>query len=73
MSTIDQEDLLDIRIEIYTVTGKIIKTLQTSSLSNSRRVHDLDWDGLDEYGDKIGKGVYIYKVSVKDSSGRKGL
>lgn len=64
-------DLLDVRIEIYTVTGKIIKTLQTSSLSNSRRVHDLDWDGLDEYGDKIGKGVYIYKVSVKDSSGEK--
>lgn len=64
-------DLLDIRIEIYTVTGKIIKTLQTSSLSNSRRVHDIGWDGLDEYGDKIGKGVYIYKVSVKDSSGEK--
>ncbi|HUH74407.1 MAG TPA: type IX secretion system sortase PorU [Chitinophagales bacterium] len=64
-------DLLDVRIEIYTVSGKIIKTLQTSSLSNSRRVHDIEWNGLDDYGDKIGKGVYIYKVSVKDSSGEK--
>lgn len=64
-------DLLDVRIEIYTVSGKIIKTLQTSSMSNSRRVHDIGWDGLDDYGDKIGKGVYIYKVSVKDSSGEK--
>lgn len=64
-------DLLDVRIEIYTVSGKIIKTLQTSQLSNSRRVHDIVWDGLDDYGDKIGKGVYIYKVSVKDSSGEK--
>jgi hypothetical protein len=64
-------DFLDVRIEIYTVTGKIIKTLQTSQLSSSRRIHDIVWDGLDDYGDKIGKGVYIYKVSVKDSSGEK--
>ncbi len=64
-------DFLDIRIEIYTVNGKLVKTLQTSEISESRRFNKLNWDGLDEYGDKIGKGVYIYKVTVKDSSGRK--
>ena len=23
------------------------------------------WDGLDDFGDKIGKGVYVYKLTVK--------
>lgn len=66
-------DALDIRIEIYTVNGKLVKTLQTYHMSGSRRVNELNWDGLDEYGDKIGKGVYIYKVSVKDSKGEKAF
>lgn len=64
-------DLLDIRIEIYTVNGKLVKTLQKSHMSNSRRFAELKWDGLDEFGDRIGKGVYIYKVSVRDSKGEK--
>lgn len=66
-------EALDVRIEIYTVSGKIVKTLQTTHLSSSRRVNELNWDGLDEYGDRIGKGVYIYKVSVKDSKGEKAF
>jgi hypothetical protein len=23
------------------------------------------WDGRDDFGDKIGKGVYIYKLTVR--------
>jgi flagellar hook assembly protein FlgD len=26
---------------------------------------DITWDGKDDFGDKIGKGVYIYKLTVK--------
>ncbi|MCO5248098.1 MAG: type IX secretion system sortase PorU [Chitinophagales bacterium] len=64
-------DFLDIRIDIYTVSGKLVKTLQSHNIYDGRRVNDIYWDGLDEYGDKIGRGVYIYKVSVKDSQGDK--
>ena len=31
----------------------------TSSLSR-----DMVWDGRDDFGDKIGKGVYVYKLKV---------
>ncbi len=24
----------------------------------------LKWDGRDDYGDRVGKGVYLYKLSV---------
>ena len=29
----------------------------------------IEWNGRDEYGDKLGKGVYIYKVKVRNSVG----
>ena len=25
----------------------------------------ITWDGKDDFGDKIGKGVYVYKLTVK--------
>ena len=25
------------------------------------------WDGRDDFGDRIGKGVYIYKITVKST------
>jgi len=61
-------DMLDVRIEVFSVSGKLVKTLQETATSSTRRV-ELAWDGLDDYGDRIGKGVYIYKVTLKDSSG----
>jgi hypothetical protein len=32
------------------------------------RSEPIDWDGADDYGDKIGRGVYIYRMRVKTSS-----
>ena len=32
----------------------------------------IDWDGKDDYGDTIGRGVYVYKVEVKSEDGSKG-
>jgi hypothetical protein len=26
---------------------------------------EISWDGKDDFGDKIGKGVYVYKLTVK--------
>ena len=35
----------------------------TSSLSRS-----IVWDGRDDFGDKIGKGVYVYKLTVHSNA-----
>jgi len=57
---------LDIQVQIFTVSGKLIKTLQTSIVATGNRVSGLlSWDGLDQYGDKIGKGQYIYRLKVR--------
>jgi len=57
---------LEVQIQIFTVSGKLIKTInqniQSENLSRS-----ISWNGLDDFGNKIGKGVYIYKLHVKSS------
>ena len=62
---------LDLKIEIFTVSGKVIKTIIKNINTIGYRVDDITWDGLDDYGDKIGRGVYIYRISLKDDSGKK--
>jgi hypothetical protein len=55
---------LEVQVQIFTVSGKLIKTInqlvQSENLSRS-----ISWNGLDDFGNKIGKGVYVYKLSVK--------
>ncbi|MBF8150305.1 type IX secretion system sortase PorU [Winogradskyella sp. F6397] len=65
---------LDISVQIFTVSGKLVRTLNGTtsadeccnkgSTSLSRSVV---WDGRDDFGDKIGKGVYVYKLKVKSN------
>ncbi|NVO02626.1 MAG: type IX secretion system sortase PorU [Bacteroidetes bacterium] len=60
---------LEVQIQIFTITGKLCKTISTVVLTNGFRAEPIDWDGLDDYGDRIGKGVYLYKLRVRDKEG----
>ena len=64
-------DVLDVSVQIFTVSGKLVRTLngQTSggSKTSSSISKDIVWDGRDDFGDKIGKGVYIYKLKVRSN------
>lgn len=53
-----------VRLQIFSVAGRIIKMMEKTINTPGNRSSDLEWDGRDEYGDKVGKGVYIYKLSV---------
>ena len=57
---------LKIKIQIFTISGKLVKTIDDIRFANGYRINDIYWDGLDEYGDLIGKGVYVYRVFVQD-------
>ena len=60
---------LDVRVQVFTISGKLVKTISGQIFSEGYRSDDLEWNGLDDYGDKIGKGVYIYKLRVKAPNG----
>lgn len=58
---------MDVLIRIYTVSGRLIKTIEQTLITDGAIRQDdcIEWDGRDDYGDRIGKGVYIYKVLTK--------
>lgn len=58
---------LDVQVQILTVTGKIVKTINQTVTTEGFLSREIIWDGRDDFGDKIGKGVYIYKLTVKSS------
>ena len=62
-------DDLSISVQIYSISGKLVKSIVQQVHSVGFRVDDIQWDGLDDYGDAIGKGVYVYKLAVRDAEG----
>lgn len=57
-------------LQVFTVSGKIVKSIRRVINTPGTRVDDIEWDGLDDYGDKLGRGVYMYKISVKSATGQ---
>lgn len=62
-------DYLDVQIQIFTISGKLVKTIKKRAHSVGYRIDGIAWDGRDDYGDNIGKGVYVYKVKVINEKG----
>lgn len=55
----------NIRIQILTITGKIVREITSNELGPihiGRNITDFKWDGTDMYGQKLANGVYLYRV-----------
>lgn len=63
-------EAITVQVQIFTISGKLIKTLQTDAVTSGNHFDQLRWDGRDDFGDNIGKGVYVYKVKVKSNTGK---
>jgi hypothetical protein len=59
---------LDIQIQIFTVSGKLVKTLQTTSFNSKAHIAELSWNGRDEFNDTLARGVYVYRIHVRSQS-----
>ncbi|MGV8815834.1 MAG: type IX secretion system sortase PorU [Gelidibacter sp.] len=65
---------LDVSIQIFTISGKLVKTINSQTNAGgccnegaSALSRDIVWDGRDDFGDKIGKGIYVYKLKVRSN------
>lgn len=56
---------LDVQVQILTISGKLVKTINQQVMTEGFLCREITWDGRDDFGDKIGKGVYVYKLKVK--------
>ncbi|HSU27688.1 MAG TPA: type IX secretion system sortase PorU, partial [Chitinophagaceae bacterium] len=55
---------LQVFLQVFTLTGRVIKTLKKTINTPGNRSSELGWNGLDEYGEKVGRGVYLYRLIV---------
>ncbi|MGO4906015.1 type IX secretion system sortase PorU [Flavobacterium sp. W20_MBD1_R3] len=58
---------LEVQVQVMTITGKIVWTRNQIVTTDGFLSKEITWDGKDDFGDRIGKGVYIYKLTVKSS------
>ena len=58
---------LEVMVQVFTVTGKLVWTQNQIANTNGFLFRDLSWNGRDDFGNKIGKGVYVYKLTVKST------
>lgn len=55
----------NIKIQIMTITGKIVREITKEELGPlhiGRNITEFKWDGTDQYGQKLANGIYLYRV-----------
>jgi len=58
---------LEVQVQIFTISGKVIKTINQAIQTTGNLSRSIHWNGLDDFGNRLGKGVYIYKLKVKST------
>jgi len=62
----------DIRIQVMTVSGKVVREIGMDEIGNVRIGNNLTefaWNGTDQFGDRLANGVYFYRVMVQKAGG----
>lgn len=55
-------------IQIMNVSGTVVREITRDELGDihiGRNITEFAWDGTDEFGDQLARGVYLYRVIVK--------
>jgi flagellar hook assembly protein FlgD len=61
---------LQVTVQVMTVSGKLVKTIAKTINTGGNRSCEVEWDGRDDYGGKLGRGVYIYRLRVRTMDGK---
>jgi hypothetical protein len=58
---------MEVLIQVFTISGKLVKTIRYGipQSSVSLRSAPIEWDGRDDYGAKLGRGTYLYKIKAR--------
>jgi len=63
-------EILNVTIKIMTITGKQVKHINKIINSSGNRSDTIEWNGTDDFGDKLGRGVYLYQLQVQTTDGK---
>lgn len=71
------DDILDVNVQIYTITGKLVKTISQTVIAEPYLQgyrtprQAIEWDGKDDFGATVAKGTYIFKIFAKSQNQEK--
>ena len=60
-----EPDNLDVQVQIFTVAGHLVRTLNSSVATTDGHSRSLSWDGRDDFDDPLARGVYVYRLTVR--------
>ena len=55
---------VEVIVNIYTISGKLVKSIVNERFSQGSRISDIHWDAKDDFGNRLAKGIYLYKIKV---------
>jgi hypothetical protein len=58
---------INTRLQIMTITGKVVQQFE-KTLTPTTNLVSIDWDGKDEFGDQLAKGVYVYRLIITNNN-----
>jgi hypothetical protein len=58
---------LEVQVQVFTITGKVVWSQNQLINTDGYLSRDITWNGRDDFGDRIGKGVYVYKLTVRST------
>lgn len=60
--------MLDVQVQIFTVAGRLVRTLTASVPSTKAHQDGISWNGRDDFDDQLARGVYVYRLSVRSAT-----
>ncbi len=55
---------LTVHLQVLTITGRVVFSRQEVLTTMGNRSASISWDGRDQYGDRLARGVYLYRLRV---------
>ena len=59
---------LDVRITIFDLSGRLVKTIDALAFTDGYRINHIDWDGTGDGNNPLPDGVYVYHIRVISAS-----
>ncbi|MCK9401036.1 MAG: type IX secretion system sortase PorU [Bacteroidales bacterium] len=64
------EGKLDVSLSVFDLNGQIVKTFEKSIIPAGYRSELIYWNGRDDSGYPLSKGMYIYRIQVRNEAGQ---
>ena len=62
---------LDVQIEIYNISGGLVRKINDNLTTTDSRTVEITWDGTDSGGNRLPSGVYVYRLILSTDKGYK--